>query len=713
MNAQETCSHCDLPVGRLGLRREVRGEARSFCCYGCCLAFQVHHGEHEEPEAVAFLIRLGVGAFLAMFIMLFSLLRYSGDIGGSDAWLGWLVDGLLWVLATPLLAILGQPFFAGAWTAARAGRLNADALVSIGACAAYGYSAWQVVRGSGAVYFDTAAMVLMLFTLGRYLEAQARVRAARSLAPMLAAGRATVRVLEAGRESLRPAAAVHAGDVVRVLPGEQVGVDGVVVEGCSACEESLLTGQLQPRPKAAGDAVHAGSLNGHGQLVVRASVAGTATQWAHIGRLVREALARKSMLGETIDRVAAVFIPLVLLLAVATAWYWGARAGLDAALLAGLSVLVVACPCSLGLAAPLAIVLGIGQAAQRGVLIRGGAVLEKLAQVRAVAFDKTGTLTGGAPRLVALAVESVSARQVLRRVRALAATSDHPLARAILARAGRHAARIVAARRARAHPGAGVSGEIDGVCCAMGSHAFMAALGWPVPAALAAAQRPAGSTRVFIGWDARVHAVAAFTEAPLPEAAAVVAALRRRGLPAMLLSGDDEAAVARFGAALGIAEWRGALLPEDKVSVLREWARRKGTIAMVGDGLNDGPVLAAAGVGIAVGGASDLARESADVILPCDGLASLPWTIALAHAVRRSVRANLLWAFGYNGVALALAAAGQLQPALAAALMAGSSLLVVARSLRAQRRGAAYPTGAAVARSSPLRAAMLRKLEMM
>jgi len=702
MNAQQTCSHCDLPVGRLGLRREVRGEARSFCCYGCCLAFQVHHGEHEEPEAAAVLIRLGAGAFLAMFIMLFSLLRYSGDIAASDAWLGRLVDGLLWVLATPLLAILGQPFFTGAWTAARAGRLNADALVSIGACAAYGYSAWQVVRGSGAVYFDTAAMVLMLFTLGRYLEAQARVCAARSLAPMLAAGRATVRVLEAGREALRPAAAVYAGDVVRVLPGEQVGVDGVVVEGGSACEESLLTGQPELRPKAAGDTVHAGSVNGYGQLVVRASVAGTATQWAHIGRLVREALARKSMLGETIDRVAAVFIPLVLLLAAATAWYWGARAGLDAALLAGLSVLVVACPCSLGLAAPLAIVLGIGQAAQRGVLIRGGAVLEKLAQVRAVAFDKTGTLTGGAPRLVALAVESVSARQVLRRARALAATSDHPLARA-----------IVAAHGARAHPGAGVSGEIDGVCCAMGSHAFMAALGWPVPAALAAAHRPAGSTRVFIGWDARVRAVAAFAAAPLPEAASVVAALRRRGVSAMLLSGDDEAAVARFGATLGIAEWRGALLPEDKVGVLREWARRKGTIAMVGDGLNDGPVLAAAGVGIAVGGASDLARESADVILPRDGLASLPWTIALAHAVRRSVRANLLWAFGYNGVALALAAAGQLQPALAAALMAGSSLLVIARSLHAQRRGTAFPSGAAVARSSRLRAAMLRKPEMM
>lgn len=683
MTMATTCSHCDLPVGSLGMQREVAGELRHFCCYGCCLAWQVHHGEREEPEAAAFLIRLGVGAFLAMFIMLFSLLQYSGAFAATDAWIARLVDLVLWLLATPLLAILGQPFFAGAWTAARSGRLNADALVSIGTLAAYGFSAWQVVRGSGLVYFDTVAMVLMLFTLGRYLEAQGRVRAARSLAPMLAAERTPVRVLDSGHETVLPAAAVQSGDIVRVLPGERLAIDGTVTEGLSSCDESILTGQPDPRPKAAGDTVHAGSVNGRGQLLVRASVAGTATAWAHSGRLVREALARKSMLGDTIDRVAAAFIPLVLVLAAGTAWYWGSRAGVDAALLAALSVLVVACPCSLGLAAPLAMTLGIGQAAQRGILIRGGAVLEKLPRLRAVAFDKTGTLTRGELQALTLAVDGASARQVLRHARALAATSDHPTARALLARA-RRPARIVPAREVQADPGAGVAGEIDGTPCAMGSHAFMTALGWHIPAALAPSASPQTYTRVYIGWNGRVHGLASFADPPLAEAATVVAALRRRGLRCMLLSGDGAASVARFGATLGTDEARGALLPAAKVAALREWRRHYGMIAMVGDGLNDGPVLAAADVGIAVGGATDLARESADLILPRNGLAQLPWTLALAHAVRRSVRANLLWAFGYNAVALTLAAAGMLQPVLAAALMAGSSVLVVARTLRAQ-----------------------------
>ncbi|THF61371.1 heavy metal translocating P-type ATPase [Pseudothauera rhizosphaerae] len=687
MNAPAACSHCHLPVGRQGLTREVGGEAHAFCCYGCCLAHQLHHGEREEPEAAAFLVRLGVGAFLAMFIMLFSLLDYSGGLDGAEPALVRLIGWLGALLATPLLLILGQPFAAGAWAALRDRRLGADALVVIGAAAAYGYSLWQLLGGGGALYFDTAAMVLMLFTLGRYLEAQGRVRAARSLAPMLAAGRAPVRVLGAdGIERLHPAGEVRIGELLRVLPGERIGVDGVVVEGRSACEESVLTGQFLPCAKGPGAPVRAGSVNGHGLLVVRATADGAATQWARSGRLVREALAQKSVLGEAADRAAALFIPLVLLLAAATAWYWGARAGADAALLAGLAVLVVACPCALGLAAPLATVLGIAEAAQRGILVRGGAVLERLARLRGIAFDKTGTLTGGAARVQLLRTDGSPLRPLLRRAAALGAASDHPLARAVLACAGARVRRPPAAAAVRAHPGAGVSGVVDGVRCALGSRAFMARLGWELPAALAGAPLPRDGAVVYLGWHGRVRAVAAFADEPLAGAAQVVDALRRQGIACRLLSGDGEAAVARAARALGVEGWQAALLPAGKVAALRAWRARTGPVAMVGDGLNDGPVLAAADVGVAVGGAADLARESADLVLPRDGLAWLPWTLALARAVRRSVRANLAWAFGYNAVALALAAAGLLQPVLAAALMAGSSVLVVARSLRAQRR---------------------------
>jgi Cu2+-exporting ATPase len=694
------CSHCRLPVGRFGQRQEVNGETHPFCCYGCSLAYQALHGAREEPEAAALLIRLGIGGFLAMNVMLFSLLLYvdafSGEVSnGPDAWLAQWVPWLLWALATPLLAMLGGPFIGGAWRAARAGRLTADTLVSLGALAAYGFSALQVVRGSGQVYFDTVGMVLLLFTLGRFIEAQGRLHALRSLAPMLAAERARVRVVLDGKEESRSIDQVGTGDRVRVRPGERIPVDAMVVEGCSACDESLLTGQPDPQPKAPGDRVHAGSLNGCGQLLLSVAGSGSDTRWIRISRLVQEALAQKSLRGELVDRVTAWFIPGVLLLAAATTGYWAGHGNLEQALLSGLAVLVVACPCALGLAAPLAMSLGIARAARRGVLLRGGAVLEKLARLQGIAFDKTGTLTQGRLQARSLACDGATAAQVVARAGALAQGSDHPVARAIAAMPGSPDNPLQTAASLQAHPGAGLSGQVDGAPCALGSANFMRTLGWDIPPGLAQADTPAGATVVYVGWNGRVHGRLLLTDTVRPEAAQVIAALRARGLYPLLLSGDGEPAVAHLARALGIAAWHAELSPEAKVVCIRNWARRHGGIAMVGDGLNDGPVLAAAPVGVAVGGASDLARESADVVLPEGGLAQLPWLLEVADDVRRSVRANLLWAFGYNAVALTLAVTGLLQPVLAAALMAGSSLLVVGRSLLAGRKHAARDAGTA------------------
>jgi Cu2+-exporting ATPase len=692
MPAAPLCRHCQLPVGRCGQRQEVNGESHWFCCYGCSLVYQALHGAREEPEAAALLVRLGIGGFLAMNIMLFSLLLYVDAFAGPDAWLAGWVPWLLWALATPLLVILGGPFIGGAWHAARAGRLSTDTLVSLGALAAYGFSAVQVVLGSMQVYFDTVTMVLLLFTLGRTIEAQGRVRALRSLAPMLAAEQASVRVVRGGKEVTRPVEQVRPGERVRVRPGERIPVDARVLEGRSACDESVLTGQPALQPKAPGDRVHAGSLNGYGQLLL--SVVGNAgnSRWIRTSQLVQAAIAEKSLRGEMVDRVTAWFIPGVLLLAAATAWFWAAHGSVEQALLAGLAVLVVACPCSLGLAAPLAMSLGIARAAERGVLLRGGAVLERLAALRGIAIDKTGTLTHGRLQWLSLVCEGAPATQVLARARALARGSDHPVARAVAAvpAAG---VPLPEASSLQAHPGAGLSGQVEGVTSALGSLAFMRTLGWTLPATLAHTTLPDGATAVYVGWAGRVHGCLLLADSVRPEAARVIAALRARGVQPLLLSGDGDAAVAELACTLGIDACHAELSPEAKVARLRDWARRHGSIAMVGDGLNDGPVLAAASVGIAVGGASDLARESADVVLPATGLAQLPWLLQLAHEVRRSVRANLLWAFGYNAVALTLAVAGLLQPVLAAALMAGSSLLVVGRSLLASRRHAARDAG--------------------
>ncbi|HYU68027.1 MAG TPA: heavy metal translocating P-type ATPase [Burkholderiales bacterium] len=683
MNPTASCSHCLLPIGRLGQQREVNGETHVFCCYGCCLAYQVHHGESNEPEAALLLIRIGVGAFLAMNIMLFSLLLYSGAFGAGDGATAHLVHWLLWALATPLVVVLGGPFMAGAWRAARGGQLSTDTLVSVGTLAAYGFSAYQVWNGSAAVYFDTVTMVLILFTLGRYLEAHGRVQAARSLAPMLAAERAEVRLVLGGIETLQPVRAIRPGAVVRILPGERIAVDGAVIEGRSECNEAILTGRAEMQAKTPGAPVHAGSINGTGQLLVRATAAGSDTHWVRISRLVRGALARKSLSGNTVDRLSAVFIPVVLLLAAGTLWFWSGRAPLEQALLAGLAVLVVACPCSLGLAAPLATTLGIGFAAQRGILLRSGGVLEKLARIKAVAFDKTGTLTEGRPQVLRISAHDATEHDVLYYAAALATASEHPLAKAIAEAARDQALGATAGGDVQAHPGAGISGRVDGRPAAMGSAAFLSALGWQVPGAWPAS--PQGCTLVYVGWEGSARGVIALADRLLPEAVKVMAALRQRDMPVLLLSGDREAAVAQTATKLGIPAWRSELMPENKVGALQAWMKRHGPTAMVGDGLNDGPVLAAAAVGVAVGGATDLARESADIVLPERALENLPWLFQLAARVRGSIRANLAWALGYNVIALALAASGLLQPVIAAGLMAGSSLVVVARSLSARR----------------------------
>ncbi|MFZ0790951.1 MAG: heavy metal translocating P-type ATPase [Chromatiaceae bacterium] len=691
MSGVALCSHCQLPVGRLGQRRELNGADHWFCCYGCCLAYQVHHGSLEEPEAAQWLIRLGVGGFLAMNIMLFSLLLYADAFSAADHWLYTLVPWLLWGLATPLLVVLGGPFLRGAWESARSGRMTADTLVSLGAVTAYLYSGWQVLQGSDQVYFDTVTMVLILFTLGRYLEAQGRARALRSLAPMLAAEGAQVRVLTPVGEVTRALGAVVPGDILRIYPGERIAADGIVISGSSECDESVLTGQPEPQPKGPGDHVHGGGLNGTGRLEVRATVPGNQSRWVRIGRLVRESLGQKSLLGETVDRVAAWFLPLVLLLALATLWFWTSRGGLDQALLAALSVLVVACPCALGLAGPLATSLGIARAAERGVVIRGAGVLERLGRLQAIAFDKTGTLTLGEPHLMGLEVENADPIQVLRLALALCADSAHPVARGVAARAAELDIRAPTADEMRLRPGLGTIGRVGPLEVAFGSRSLMDSLGWSLPPRLDSVSPPDGCTLTYLGWEGRVRGRLALADTPRPEAAQVLRSLRARSLDLLMLSGDSDPPVARLAERLDIPEWHAGLSPEAKAAFIADRVRRRGPIAMVGDGLNDGPVLAAACVGVAVGGGTDLAKESADLVLPDDGLTLLPWILDLAEEVRRSIRANLAWAFGYNGIALALAAAGMLSPVLAAALMALSSLVIVARSLRVRVRAALLP----------------------
>jgi Cu2+-exporting ATPase len=620
--------------------------------------------------------------------MLISLLLYAGTFSGPDAWLLPWIHLLLWIFATPALVILGEPYLRDTWAQAVQGRVTSSALVVLGVGAAYAYSVFATLERSEQVYFDTATMVLMLFTVGSYIEAASRAKAARDLEPLLAAESECATVVDGGTETRRPVRDIDAGMLVRVRPGERVPVDGVVLEGESYTDEAVITGESRQVAKRTGSAVIAGSINLDGPLLIQSTSAGSATRWAQICRSVRDALSRRSPIQRIADRVVGVSVPFVLILGGLTVVYWAHAMPFDRALLVGLAVLVVACPCAVGLAAPLATSLGIGRLARLGCLIRDPSTLEALARTRLLAFDKTGTLTSGRSRIVGIESEGTGSDEVLARAAGLERHSEHRLAHAIIMAAAARGLEPVVTRDVRAVPGRGIRGNADGQPIAAGNSTLMRKLGWSLTPALgerARALEASGHSVIYIGWAGRVHAVLSLDDTPLPEARSTIEALRSLGLHVTLLTGDLAPAARRVAAVVGIEDMQAGLSPEAKQAALDKYRQSYEVVAMVGDGLNDGPVLANADVGIAVGSATDLARETASLVLPPGGLWMLPWVIAVARMVRRTILTNLMWAFGYNLVALTLAALGLLQPVLAAAVMASSSLLLVVNSLRLSR----------------------------
>ena len=682
---QSLCSHCHLPVSVGGVERQLTGNRHRFCCYGCCLAYQVGQGNTEESTATWLLIRLGIGAFLAMNIMLLSILLYSGTLTDADEPVRRGIHLLLWALATPVVVILGGPFMSDAWRAAGRGRITADALISIAALAAYVYSALAAYRGGGDVYFDTATMLLVLFTLGRYLEATGRAQAVRNLEPLFQAENGWAHVIADGGDERLRIRDLAPGMRIRLRPGERAPVDGTVCDGRSEMDEAVITGESRPVAKQPGSMVRAGSVNLLGQLIVECTAPAAESTWAAISRLVRDALKRETPIQRLTDRWAAFFVPGVIVLAGLTVLFWSRDLPFDQSLLAGLAVLVVACPCALGLAAPMATTMGIGLLGQRGCLVRDGAVLETLAQIKGVAFDKTGTLTMGKPRLVGIEADDTPADEVLRVAASLERGSEHPIAESVVSAAEEKNLSLIDVFEPRAVPGLGIIGEMAGNPAAAGTAALMEERGWKVPSHLlsrAESLETEHYSLVWVGWAGRVRGLLWLDDRLRDQARETVQGLRRQGLFTALLTGDRRSVAARVFDAVGADAVEAVLLPQGKVEALADLSRRHGPMAMVGDGINDGPVLAAAAVGVAVGGATDLTRETADVVLPEDGLHLMPWVIDVAVRVRRTILINLAGAFGYNAIALTLAVIGWLQPVAAALLMVGSSLAVVVNSLR-------------------------------
>jgi Cu+-exporting ATPase len=613
-------------------------------------------------------------------------------------------------LAAPVVVYGGLPFHRAAWTNLRHGAATMDTLVSLGTLAAFGWSLWALflgtagtpgmthpfsllpVRtdGAGAIYLEAAAGVTMFVLAGRYVEARSKRRAGAALRALLELGAKDVAVLRDGVQTRIPVAELVPGDRFVVRPGEKIATDGVVEDGVSAVDASLLTGESAPVEVGEGDTVAGATVNAGGRLVVRATRVGADTHLARMARLVEEAQSGKAAVQRLADRISGVFVPVVIALAAATLGWWaGTGNGWTAAFTAAVAVLIIACPCALGLATPTALLVGSGRGAQLGILIKGPEALESTRRVDTVLLDKTGTVTTGRMTLVETVTgDDVDPATALRRAGAVEAASEHPIARAIARAAAEQTGELPPVTGFAALQGRGARGVVDGAEVLVGRPDLLRREGLDVPDDLVAAlgrAEAAGRTAVAAGWDGRARAVFAVADAVRPSSRDAVAALRRLGLTPVLLTGDNGTVARAVADEVGIDEVIAGVLPAGKVDAVRRLQDRGRVVAMVGDGVNDAAALARADLGLAMGAGADAAIEASDLTLVRGDLTAAVDAIRLSRRTLRVIRSNLFWAFAYNLAALPLAAAGLLSPMIAGAAMALSSVFVVANSLRLRR----------------------------
>jgi Cu+-exporting ATPase len=625
------------------------------------------HMNHDVPED-QLRPRLIGSAVLAVPVVALSMVM---------AWQfpGW--QPLVLALATPIVFWGGYPFHKAALNSARHGTSTMDTLVSIGTLAAYLWSAFIVITGSaGHVYFEVAAAVTVFLLAGRYSEAKAKRSAGSALRALLSLGAKEATVVRDGEEVRIGADELVVGDVIVVHPGERVATDGVVIDGASALDTSAMTGESVPVDVSAGDSVLGGAVNTFGRILLRASRVGADTQLARMARMVSDAQSGKASIQRLADRVSAVFVPVVLVIAVVTLAGWlltGHSAAM--AFTAAVAVLIIACPCALGLATPTAILVGTGRGAQLGVLIKKPQVLETVRGIDTVVLDKTGTVTTGQMNVGAIETSpGEDADVVLARAAAVEAASEHPVAAAIVTAARERGLRLASVTDFANDPGTGVSGVVDGTVVRVARTSEQTA-------------DSDGRTSVEVSWGTVRRGVIRLADAVKPTSAEAIAEIKAMGITPMLLTGDNQAVAARVAAEVGIAasDVIAGVLPAQKADAISALQARGRRVAMVGDGVNDSVALATADIGMAMGTGTDAAIEAGDVTLVRGDLRTVPTALRLSSRTLRIIKQNLFWAFGYNTAAIPLAAFGLLNPMIAGAAMAASSILVVANSLRLKR----------------------------
>ena len=644
-----------------------------------------HHNDnaallaHEKQEL---LLRFGTAGFFSMQLMLFTAALYAGFFEGMENQYKLSFQLISWALATPVLFYSGYPFLSSAFRSLKHLSLNMDVLVALGSLSAYCYSIAMIAFG-GEIFFDTSAMIITFILLGRFLEAGTRLKAGNSIAELAEMQpHEALLVSVSGETTMVPISVVKIGDQIEIIPGDRIPVDGTVVEGEAEVNESMLTGESSPVMKELGSEVFAGSFSMNGRLRIRVTGNAGNTLLAQIIRTVEDAQARKAPIQGIADKTAGYFVPATLILALATFLFWKlTSASTVTALMNAVSVMVIACPCALGLATPLAILIGTTAAGKRGILVKGGDIFETVSKTTTVVLDKTGTITTGKPSMTDLRDYGLTT-SFLQHVASLEAPSEHPAGVAI---AGAWEGELLKTTHFKATPGKGVSGMIDGTLWRAGSTAFMVKENielQPIHESFAAALEAEGKTVVMVACGNKLAGIIGLIDDLREDAIPLITGLRKKGLTLKILTGDNQGVADYIAAKCGITDVQAELGPLEKASVIRDLKQNGKCVMMVGDGVNDAPALTEANIGITIGHASGIAIESASVAILNDDLMLINTLIESSSKCFSIIRQNLIWAFSYNLIALPLAVSGILHPIISAMLMVTSSFVVVSNSLR-------------------------------
>ncbi|WP_367306079.1 heavy metal translocating P-type ATPase [Alicyclobacillus acidocaldarius] len=650
--------------------------------YGATLASEAAEAEEKQRKLQAYrrdLAKFWFSVLLTLPLVVQMLVMLVGGRPFLPNWLSWL-------LATPVQFYVGWRFYKGAYHSLRGGAANMDVLVALGTSVAYVYSAILTLLGQPDVYFDSSATVVTLIFMGKLLETRAKAKSSAAIESLAKLGAKVAHVLRDGVETDVAVEDLRVGDLVRVRPGEKVPADGLIIEGTTSVDESFLTGESMPVSKQPGDPVVGASINQTSAFVMRVTKVGRDTALAQVIRLVDQAQGSKAPVQRLADTISGIFVPIVLGVAVLTLLIWGALGHWSHGLLAAVAVLVIACPCSLGLATPTAIMVGTGLGAESGILIKGGEHLELAHRVNTVIFDKTGTLTAGKPVVTDVwTTEGVGRDELLAAAAALEAQSEHPLGRAVVAFAKDHGVEIPMASEVQAVPGHGIQGTVNGARVWIGNRTWFGGQGLAIPGDVLAAFERAGKTVVLVAQDDRLLGAIAIADTLKPDAPGTVKQLQEMGIEVWMITGDEARTAQAIAQQAGITNVMAGVLPADKAAKVEALRKEGRVVAMVGDGINDAPALAAADIGIAMGTGTDVALEAADIALMHGQTHGVVDALRLSKATMRKIRQNLFWAFFYNVLGIPLAALGILSPVIAGAAMALSSVSVVSNSLLLRR----------------------------